>query len=195
MFFLYLILINNQKKNFTSIFTFDVLVKISYDVAKNNRRLRNWSDKDLLPIPWYKNTKYLISILSPLFDELKYHGVVISILAGVGWAIFQWKENPYSPTVEPWQKGVFITICIFWFVFLHSQHNTTQHNTTNTTQHHTTAPHHTTPHHTTPHHTTPHHTTPHHTTPHNTTQHNTTTRQPHNTTTLHDHKIYSFIST
>jgi hypothetical protein len=75
----------------------DVLL-ISYSVAINHKDLRGWSEDDALPVPWYKN--------------IKYHGLLISLVASAGWIAFGWKYNPYPPFVTQWQKGLFWSIYI-----------------------------------------------------------------------------------
>lgn len=78
-------------------FQFDVL-RISHDVAVNNKELRNWSEADEKVTPWYK--------------DIRLHGVIISMISAVGWIIFQYNLNPLPPFIEPWQKGFLITIYI-----------------------------------------------------------------------------------
>jgi len=78
-------------------YQFDVLL-ITHDVAKQNKELRNWSESDEKPVPWYK--------------DIRLHGVVIAVLSAVCWAMLQWTYNPYppEPLVQPWEKAIFITI-------------------------------------------------------------------------------------
>eukprot|EP00026_Physarum_polycephalum_P007741 Phypoly_transcript_07807.p1 GENE.Phypoly_transcript_07807~~Phypoly_transcript_07807.p1 ORF type:complete len:388 (+),score=42.60 Phypoly_transcript_07807:333-1496(+) len=78
-------------------YQFDVLW-MSYDIAKNNKTLRGWSEKDTLPTPWYKKHVYPT--------------VFLTLATATAWAMFAWKKNPVPPDVKTWQRVILIIIYV-----------------------------------------------------------------------------------